>query len=187
MVVGDLAEVTVTQEIGAGISHVHDRDTCRVTIGQPVERRGGGAHAGKVGVVRDHLADARTRLIDSRREPGEGLALIEDILGQVSESRHGGRARQLPRRVATHAVGDDKQAGTGVPGVFVALADLSDIGAGGVAQREGHGYLCNCSVVRPMRRGTLGGRMVGEVMRLRSTQVPLVDPRSSTIHPSSPG
>ena len=48
-------------------------------------------------------------------------------------------------------------------------------------------YFWICSVVRPTRSGAPTGSTVGVVMRVRSIQVPLVEPRSSTTHDPSLG
>ena len=60
---------------------------------------------------------------------------------EVGDGGHGDRAGQLTRRVTAHAVGHQQQRRTGVAGVLVALADQADVGAGRVAQVEGHGGL----------------------------------------------
>ena len=46
------------------------------------------------------------------------------VLVEVRQGGDGGRARDLTGRVAAHAVGDDREPGTGVGGVLVAFADV---------------------------------------------------------------
>ena len=184
---GDLAEVAIAQEIGARITHVDDRDPRAISVGEPVEPRHGRAHTGEFGAVRDDESDGGARTLHGLRKACERLSLAEISIGDLRECGDGGGAGQLAAGMAAHAVSDDEQSRRGVPGVLVALAHLADIGARGVAECERHGHLCNCRVVRPIRSGTPGGRTVGEVMRVRSIQVPLVEPRSSTIQPSSLG
>ena len=112
------------------------------------------------------------------------------VIGPVDhprQRRDGRSTGEFACGVPAHAVGHDQQARTGVTGILIALADQAHIGARGVSQCEWHGYFCNCRVVRPMRSEAPGDRTVGEVMRVRSIQVPLVEPRSSRIQLPSLG
>ena len=187
VVVRDLAEFAVAQEVAARVAHVHDGDACGVAVGEPVQARDGGAHAGELGTVGDDEPDGRPGALDGLGQPGECLALAQVLIGDVGQRGHRGGAGELAAGVPTHAVGHDEQARGGVSRVLVALAHDTHVRARGVPQCECHGHRCNCRVVRPIRRGTPGGSTVGEVMRVRSIQVPLVEPRSSTIQPSSLG
>ena len=164
-----------------------DRDPRAVSVGEPVEPCHGRAHPGEFGAVRDDESDGGARTLHGLGKACECLALAEIGVGDLRERGDGGGAGQFSTGVAAHAVSDDEQSRRGVPGVLVALAHLTHIRARGVAECERHRHLCNCRVVRPIRSGTPGGRTVGEVMRVRSIQVPLVEPRSSTIQPSSLG
>ena len=187
VVVGDAREVARAQQVAAGVADVDDGDPgCRALVDEG-HGGGGGAHAHQVGVVDDDLPDADAGGVHARGERGEGFSRIAVAIDDIGQGRDGSGAGELTGRVPTHAIGDDEQSRAGVSGVLVLAANHADIGARGVAQGEGHGYFRNCMVVRPTRRGVPGVRAVGCVMRVRSIQVPLVDPRSSTIHPPSLG
>ena len=164
-----------------------DGDARTFAVGEPVERRDRRAHARELGAVRDDESDRGPGAVHRFCKSRECFTLAQILVGDVGKRGDRGGTGELATGVTTHPIGDDEQASGGVAGILVALAHDSDIGARGVAECEAHGHRLSWRVVRPIRSGTPGGRTVGEVMRVRSIQVPLVEPRSSTIQPSSPG
>src|SRR5215469_13469025 len=88
--------------------------------------------------------------------------------------------RHLASRMAPHAIGDREQVRSGIRGILVPLAEETDVGAYRVAECKCH--LRSSRTVLPMRIGTPTGTGVGRVTFWRSRYVPLVEPRSSTIH-----
>jgi len=184
VIVGDLRELAIAQQVGTGVADVDDGDA----VAQPVDAGDRGAHSGEVRIGGDDAGDLGA-------DVGDGVAQRREHLtrrrGMHVEIGHGGDrdgAGQLAGRVAAHPVGDHEKRRAGIAGVLIALTDEADIRSGCVAQVEGHrGYFWICSVVRPTRRGAPTGRTVGDVIRVRSIQVPLVDPRSSTTQEPSAG
>ena len=164
---------------------MHDGDACGHAFIDETHGRRSRAHARGVRVVGDDLADTDSRGLHGGGERSECFPGIRGSVGDLGECRHRGGAGQLAGRVASHAVGDDEEAGTGIAGVLVLTADDAHIGACCVAECECHDYFRNCMVVRPMRSGVPGDRTVGWVMRVRSSHVPLVEPRSSMTQPPS--
>ena len=177
VIAGDLVQVAVAQQVGAGVADMADGDLgarpqqCgergthaldgRVGHAHVVQRVAGRGHGCCQGV--QHVVTAREVLAVERRDSGD---------------RHG--AGYLAGRVAAHAVGDGQQPRTGVGTVLVALAEQADVRAERVMQCQGH--LRSSRTVLPMRIGTPMGTGVGWVTFCRSRYVPLVEPRSSTSH-----
>ena len=154
VVLGDLAELAVAQQVGAGVADVHHAE-----LGAGEEHAGQGrAHALQRRVGVDGVAEVLVGHVD-----GGAQRVDERVAGHVLVERGHGRDDEVARDVtgghAAHAVGDGEQPRPGVHGVLVAVPDQPAVTAGGVAQGKCHGR--SSSEVRPMRIGTPRGTGVG--------------------------
>ncbi len=133
VVLGDLVEPAVPQQVGAGVADVHLAHPVAV----PQQRGEGAAHAFELRVLLDHVPEPVVgglhRVVEQRQQVGAGLFLVE----ADDRPEHLGGGDLTGRRPA-HAVGHREQAGPGVAGVLVPLADQALVRAGGEAQHETH-------------------------------------------------
>ena len=102
------------------------------------------------------------------------------VLVEVCQTGDDELRGDLTGGVATHAVGQREQPGTGVYGVLVVGADQTSIAARRVAQYQRHGR--SSIAVLPIRTGVARGTRTAVVTFALSRYVPLVDPKSSTYH-----
>jgi hypothetical protein len=113
VVLGQLVDLVVADEVGAGVSDVADRD-------DPVLEQGDGnrrPHPRGVRVLTRTLVDLPVRLLDERNDtvlaaPVDGLA----------ERRGRDARRDLAAASTAHAVGDGEDRRVADPGVLVAAA-----------------------------------------------------------------
>ena len=133
----------------------------------------------RLGSRADHLVQPAIGVAYGRLDGAEQVTALR-VLVEGGHCGDGDRAGHLAVRVPAHTVRDGEQAAASVRRVLVAFAEEADVGAGGVAECDGH--LRNSMTVLPMRIGTPSGTGVGRVTFERSRYVPLVEPRSSTIH-----
>ena len=175
VVVRDLVELTVAQQIGAGVADMGEGEP------QPVPQHRGerGAHALQARVPVDQLLELMVGVPEGRLDVADQVTAGR-VPVEGGQGCDGDRARHLAVGVPAHTVGDGEQATAGIRRVLVPLTEEADVRASGVAECDGH--LRNSRTVLPMRIGTPTGTGVGRVTLERSRYVPLVEPRSSTIH-----
>src|SRR5690606_4492904 len=182
VVVRELAELAGTQQVRPGVADVHETEAPLLVENPRGQRR---AHAVEAWVVLDPGEDLpvrrRGRLTELRQRVGEARAV------KLSDRVDRDRAGQFARDGASHAVGDRQQVRAGVPGVLVAIADKTDVGACGVAECQRHRYFLSSRTVLPTRTWVPIPTGVGPWTRDSPTKVPFVDPRSSTYHRSACG
>ena len=181
VVLRDLDGLLVAQEIGAGVADVGEGE---LALG--AQQRGDrGAQAPQLRLVpcaaQDLLVRLEHALLEGRDDVGgRGLGVQG---GQAPDRDRGG---DVAAGVAAHAVGDHQQVAARVGGVLVVRADQAHVGAGGIAQGDAHrGPRLSSISVRPIRTCAPGRKGTAPSMRRPETRVPLVEPRSSTIHSSS--
>src|SRR5699024_8352674 len=88
--------------------------------------------------------------------------------------------------VPAHAVGHHQQVAARVAGVLVAGPPEADVGPGGIPQGDAHrGPRLSSIAVRPIHTCAPGRKGTAPSIRRSDTRVPLVEPRSSTIHSPS--
>ncbi len=175
VVLGDLGQFPVAQQVAAGVADVHQAEP----VAGEQDGRQRGAHALQLGLGLDLRGDRGIALMDRGVELGQqipaGLVLVEVCQTGDDELRG-----DLTGGVATHAVGQREQPGTGVYGVLVVGADQTSIAARRVAQYQRHGR--SSIAVLPIRTGVARGTRTAVVTFALSRYVPLVDPKSSTYH-----
>src|ERR1700684_290357 len=172
---GDLVKLTLPEQIAARIADVADR---RVPV-RPEQRGERGAHALDRRIGDDHVLEPRVGGGDRL-----GKLLEHVVVGRPGvDLRHRGdgqRTGYLTGRVAAHPVRDREQARPRARRVLVSFTEEADVGTYRVAEYKCH--LRSSRTVLPMRIGTPTGTGIGRVTFCRSRYVPLVEPRSSTIH-----
>ncbi|CAM2964381.1 hypothetical protein RHDE110596_09325 [Prescottella defluvii] len=161
VVAGDLGELVVAQQVGAGVADVHEPEPAA----REQDRGEGGAHALELGILLDVVGDGRVALV------GGGVELAEQVLAglvvvEVRQRRDHQLRCDLTGRVPAHAVGEREQPGTGVHGVFVVGADETAVAAGRVAENQGHGR--SSITVLPTRTGVPSGTRTAVVTFARS-------------------
>ena len=175
VVLSQLLQRAIPEEIGARIPDVRD-------VGAPVVEHQQGArrpHAMQRVVV---LGAAEDRAVGLAQHLRERLRVRRvGVTQAVGDDVDRGRGGDIAGQMTTHAVGDREQRLLDQVGVFVALADPARVGAGA----PGCVHFRSSRTVLPIF--TLSPRVtfVGEVILLRFTYVPLVEPMSSTTTPSS--
>ena len=181
VVLGDLDGLLLAQQIGARVADVGEGE---LALG--AQQRGDrGAQAPQLRLVpcaaQDLLVRLEHALLEGRDDVGgRGLGVQG---GQAPDRDRGG---DVAAGVAAHAVGDHQQVAARVGGVLVVRADQAHVGAGGIAQGDAHrGPRLSSISVRPIRTCAPGRKGTAPSMRRPETRVPLVEPRSSTIHSSS--
>ena len=145
VVLGDLGEDAVAQQVGARVADVRQR--------QPVagaQQRGDRRpHAGELGLLLDPVEELVVGGADRAPRCVERVVGAVRLAVQGASSPIASEEATSPAGVPAHAVGDDEQVRPGVPGVLVVLADEPDVGAGRVAQGDGHRrYLRSSRTVR---------------------------------------
>ena len=175
VVVRDPVKEAVAEQVSARVADVAERGL----VTRPQQRGQRGAHALGRGVGQRDLLQLGVRVGDG---VGQRLQLVDPghVGVQRRERRDRDRAGDLAGRVPAHAVGDGEQVRARVRGVLVTFAQQADVGPDRVPECNRH--LRNSKTVLPMRTGTPGGTGIGWVTFCRSRYVPLVEPRSSTIH-----
>src|SRR5699024_11015065 len=104
-------------------------------------------------------------------------------LREVTDRDGGG---DIAAGMAAHAVGHHQQVAAGVSGGLVVGPHEADVGAGGRPQGDAHrGPRLSSSADRPIRTWAPGRNGTAPSIRRSDTRVPLVEPRSSTIHSPS--
>ena len=154
VVVGDLRQDAVAQQVGARVADVEHAEPA---AGEQ-ERRQRGAHAVERLVARHHVAQVVVGRHGPVAQDVEQVA-ARGVLVERGDRGDRDRGGHLAGGVAAHAVGDGEDAGTRVDGVLVALAQQARVGAGGVAQCQGHRR--SSRTVLPMRIGWPRGTGVG--------------------------
>jgi hypothetical protein len=129
VVLGDLGEHAVTQEIRAGVADVDEAEA----LTGPQERGEGGPHALQLGVLLDHHPQLVVGALHGGAQRGEDVGAGYVVVQGDDGGDHLGGG-DLTGGLAAHPVGDREQAGTGVTGVLVALADHAFVRSGGEAQ-----------------------------------------------------
>src|SRR3990172_2016279 len=170
VVLGEALQISVPIQIGSAVTDMRqlgglgrieqDNGQCRAHAGEPGPPRSGVEH-GEVGGL----------------DPNEGAAPYRRC------RLYGGAAGDLTTGVAPHAVGDGDdhrfvgapRTGGGKHGVFVVVADQPGIGGGGPLEPHRTSMM-----VPPMRTVSPAVRGVRCAIRSPLTNVPLVEPMSST-------
>ena len=171
VVLGELGELAVGQQVEPRVADVDHGDgvaALGVDQGHGAQR---GAHAGELGIVGRPLDDRPVGLLhggDEHVGAGRAELVLEGLDGEV--------AGDLARLVAAHAVGDGEEAVDRQEGVLVGLADLADVG--GRAPGEA-GHRSSITVLPTWSRSPRWST-IGPDTFWRFSQVPLVEPRSST-------
>lgn len=169
VVLGDLRQYAVTQQVGAGVADVDEAEA----LAGPEEGGEGGPHAFQLGVLLDHHPELVVGALHGGAERGEDVGAGHVVVESDDRGDHLG-AGDLTGGLAAHSVGDREQAGTGVAGVLVALADhaLCDP----AAKRSdrlmrtspvGSGYI---RTVPTLRSGARRGPSCGPPLRARSAR-----------------
>ena len=146
VVPGDLEQLAVAQQVGAGVADVAQRHVAAL----PEHRGQRGAHALDRRVGHAHLVQRDVRLGDRLGQRVEQVA--GGLVVQGGERGDGDRAGDLACRMPAHPVGDGEQAGARVGGVLVAFAEEADVGADRIAECKCH--LRSSRTVLPIRIGT---------------------------------
>ena len=128
-------------------------------------------------VARDHVADRGVGVVRSAsRSATSGSSIgvgVQRLRAVIVEP-----ARDLAGGGAADAVGDREQAGTGVQRVLVFLALHADVAA--AAEAPAAGSRASSSTLRPILIRLPTGTTTGSVTFVSPTNVPLVEPTSST-------
>src|SRR5690606_31644588 len=108
---------------------------------------------------------------------------------EALDAADGKGRRDIAAGVAAHAVRDDEQVRSGVPGILVVGADLPGMGDRGARALEDHLVRCpyarSSKVVAPTLMGVPICTCTGlSLRRCPFRNVPLVDPRSCSIQMS---
>jgi hypothetical protein len=144
VVVGDLRELAVTDQVGARVADVAEREP---PTGEE-DRGEGGAHALELRGLADDLAQVLAALEDGLAhglEQVSGRRVVVEVLERGDDDLAGDVTGGVP----THAVGDRQQPRPGVDRVLVVATDEAAVGARRIAQDEGHA----ASSSTPRRRG----------------------------------
>ena len=161
VVAGDLAEHTVTQQVGAGIPDMGQADL----VAAEQHRSERGAHTLAFRVFADQLADrgiaGQSRLMQLVQQVVAGLIVI-----QRRERRDDGFGCHLPGGMPAHPVGQCQQARARVDRILVVLPNQAAVTFGCIAEDQSHER--SSITVLPMRIGTPGGTRVGPVTLARS-------------------
>ena len=91
------------------------------------------------------------------------------VVVQVLEGGDDHLAGDVAGRVAAHAVGDGEQPGPGVDRVLVVAADQAAVGAGRVAEDEGHASSSPAVGGRVRQGAVLNGELAGKLAHVRSS------------------
>ena len=130
----DQPQLAVDVAVDAGVADVEDRPVVGAPGRDDGQPRGGGAHAGLLGVLGDRLEDAA-------RWPAASAATTSSRAGRrVRPARPAWprrSARDLTGGVAAHAVGDHEDRPVGQEAVLVVLPHPPHVGRGAGAQRSG--------------------------------------------------
>src|SRR6266508_689380 len=176
MVLGELFEPAVPLEIRARVTDVSDRDAAPVDDGDRHRR----AHPGDVRVLGGALVDALVRRLDQRDDAflaaSAGLARLHRCRGQSGCDLTGARP--------AHAVRHREQRRLDNVGVLVMAPLAPRMRRTGVA-RDSH--CSNLRSVSPIRTTSPGVSLRGRSIRVPLTNVPFVEPMSSTQTPSRRG
>jgi hypothetical protein len=128
VVIGQLAEVTVAQQVGPGVADVGDVQPTTL------DERGGqrGPHAAVVGVLDRELRHPVVGGHDGVAQGRDGRGIVlEDAAVELLDGLERRRRRHLTGEMAAHAVGDRVHAVPDQQGVLVPFADLADVAATG--------------------------------------------------------
>ena len=151
------------------------------------QRDHGRAEAGVAGRgvrVRDEIGP---RVGQGTTEQVEQLVAGVLVAVERGEVRHRDRRRDVARSGAAHAVGEHQQVRARVAGVLVVLTQQAHVGAGRVVEGDDHRYRRSSMTVCPTRIGVPIGTWTGPWTCELPSQVPLVEPRSSTYQTPSEG
>ncbi len=180
VVVGDRLELVVAQHIAAGVA---DMGESEAVAGSTQEGGDGGAHSGEFGLFADAAADAVVGFEERGAQDFEGI-LASGLVVELGQAGDGDRRGDVSACVTAHSVGDEQEIGSRVAGVLVVLTHQPGVRPGCRTESDGtagrHDWVSR--VVCPMVIRVPMASWMGPVMREPSTMVPLVDPRSSSIH-----
>ena len=177
VVVGQLLERVAAQHVGARVADVAEGDVAVRLDERDRHRR---PHAARRRVVRRALVHAAVRLLDELDDAILAAALRLRLVQRAGGERRGDLAG--PR--AAHAVGDREQRRPHDERVLVLPALPSGVGRDGVAPEL---HVSNLRSVSPMRTTSPGASRRSRVSRMPFTNVPFVEPMSSTQIPSRRG
>lgn len=170
----DLFENPFTEAVDARITDVSDDDLAVVTK-KRADRR---AHPRKVGVFTHRFSEFGCTVLNRLNESLlSNLGRLESFVGHGGDRLGRERASDVTTRVATHAVGNEKQVSTGVTRILIACSDSPDVTTRHRKDAGVH-YGLSSKIVEPMDTGVNSGTGVGTLTRWLSTKVPLVEPRS---------
>ena len=171
VVVGELAERARTHQVGAAVPDVGQAELAAL-----VDRgRQGGTHAGDGRVFLRTLEHGAVGLLDLLGE--RALVAVEELFDRVQGQVGGDLAALVP----AHAVGDRVERGLHQVGILVALPNPADVG--GDPDVDPHRR--SSTTVVPSEMRSPGWTRAGAASRWSFTEVPFVEPRSSTYQWSS--
>ena len=172
VVVGQLLELPVAQPVGARVADVPDRD---LPVGLEHRDRHRRAHPRRRRVGGGALVDAQVRGLDQRDDALlAGRARIEVGLGDRGRRELGGDLAGLR---AAHPVGDREHRRRGDEVVLVVPPLAPDIR---LRRRARDSHRSNLRSVSPIRTTSPGTRRRSRSSRMPLTNVPFVEPMSST-------
>ncbi len=174
VIVGDLGQAAAGEHVGPRVPHVGQGQHV-VPPGAAHQRGRGqrGSHAAQVGVGLALVPHGGVGLRDGLAQPRRGRHPLESLLERLD----GHPRRHLATHVAAHPVGHRVEVGTFERQVLVDGANTPDVGRRAGPQ-DGHRETSN--TVEPIwRRSPFPSRTALEICS-RLTNVPLVEPRSST-------
>ena len=174
VVVGDLGHLALGEDVGPGVADVGQRQHVPA-LGAAHQRHGGQrrAHAAEVGVGLALVPDGGVGLREGLAQPVDGRRPFEGLLERLD----GDPGRHLAADVAAHAVGDGVEVRALERQILVDGADPPDVGGG---PRPQHRQRETSKTVEPIwSRSPLPSRTAC-VICSELTNVPLVEPRSST-------
>src|SRR5699024_2874383 len=165
-------------------------------VAVPQQRSDRRAHPGEFGFGGDAVDDLLVRVHDGQSQRFERIIAVLFMIEVRDFADRDGR-RDVAARVAAHAVGDDRQVGAGIAGVLIIRPGQADVRLGdipvarsGIVRWSARCLLTHersSSTVLPIVMGSFALTGTLPVTSWPESRVPLVDSRSSRIHPSWPG